>query len=151
MSLSRFHSPPGLLDLEDGPDFEIATAGTLSAEDRTAVIGLEAQNMEGYPRNGNSLAATLAGTPALCVVIARLDDDLAGFCVASEDFVYELQVAPAARRHGLGGTLLDKTVGDAAVELEVHERNEGARAFYDARGFKQSAETRGGMLLLARA
>ena len=72
-------------------------------------------------------------------------------CVASEDFVYELQVAPAARRHGLGGTLLDKTVGDAAVELEVHERNEGARAFYDARGFKQSAETRGGMLLLARA
>ena len=42
-------------------------------------------------------------------------------------------------------------MGDAAVELEVHERNEGARAFYDARGFKQSAETRGGMLLLARA
>ena len=33
-------------------------------------------------------------------------------------------------------------MGDAAVELEVHERNEGARAFYDARGLPSSRAPR---------
>ncbi len=63
--------------------------------------------------------------------------------------VQTLAVAPEARRHGLGGRLLDALVGEArrrrctAVLLEVRSDNPAAQQLYLGRGFARISVRRG--------
>ena len=73
------------------------------------------------------------------------DDSLLGYVVAitlaEEGEIANLAVAPTARRHGIGGLLLDRIVkettaaGVSALYLEVRESNLAARALYHSRDF----------------
>jgi ribosomal-protein-alanine N-acetyltransferase len=76
-----------------------------------------------------------------------------GYAVAT--FVVEqaelanLATAPAARRRGVGGLLLDEVIREAVTRgtrelfLEVRESNRAARALYASRGFVQVGRRRG--------
>ncbi len=78
--------------------------------------------------------------------VAQIDDEIAGFViariVARQGEIANIAVAPAHRRTGLGGQLLDAAIGapDAqdceAVWLEVRETNEPAKRLYTSRGFE---------------
>ena len=74
-------------------------------------------------------------------------------------FLYELHVAEAARRRGVGRALIDfvKTTtasrgrGDVIVELIMHEANmrtRGPDSFYTTEGFGKTGATRGGLALI---
>ena len=77
--------------------------------------------------------------------MARLEGEVVGYCVVSVAAdIAELQriaVDPARRRTGVATLLLDAGVavsGEAErMLLEVREDNEGAQAFYGARGFAE--------------
>jgi ribosomal-protein-alanine N-acetyltransferase len=78
---------------------------------------------------------------------------LLGYVVAllygAEGEIADLAVAPAARRRGVGGALLDRVVATAmeagvrALYLEVRESNVAARALYASRGFDMVGRRRG--------
>ena len=78
---------------------------------------------------------------------------LLGYVVAllygEEGEIADLAVAPAARRLGVGGLLLDRVVAEAmesgvrALYLEVRESNSAARALYESRGFGIVGRRRG--------
>ena len=80
-------------------------------------------------------------------------DRVLGYVVAllygEEGEIADLAVAPAARRRGIGGVLLDRVVATAmesgvrALYLEVRESNVAARALYQSRGFDQVGRRRG--------
>ena len=73
------------------------------------------------------------------------DDSLLGYVVAitlaGEGEIANLAVAPTARRHGIGGLLLDRIVeettfaGVSALYLEVRESNDAAKGLYGKYGF----------------
>ena len=92
--------------------------------------------------------------PGLRVVAAWQGGALAGFCVAhlarGSNFIYELHVAPASRRCGLGCGLLDEVAGVAALQLNVHAANTDALAFYAYAGFTQRGGEENGILKMAR-
>jgi ribosomal-protein-alanine N-acetyltransferase len=78
---------------------------------------------------------------------------LLGYVVAllygQEGEIADLAVAPAARRQGVGGVLLDRVLATAmesgarALYLEVRESNVAARALYQSRGFTLVGRRRG--------
>lgn len=78
---------------------------------------------------------------------------LVGYVVAllygDEGEIADLAVAPAARRRGIGGVLLDRVVATAmesgvgALYLEVRESNVAARALYQSHGFDMVGRRRG--------
>ena len=78
---------------------------------------------------------------------------LLGYVVAllygEEGEIADLAVAPAARRRGIGGVLLDRVAATAmesgvrALYLEVRESNVAARALYHSRGFDMVGRRRG--------
>lgn len=69
--------------------------------------------------------------------------------LSDEAEVADLAVAPAARRRGIGGLLLDRVVHEVArrgvrsLYLEVRESNASARALYESRSFRQVGIRRG--------
>ena len=81
------------------------------------------------------------------------DETILGYVVAlllvDEAEIANLAVAPSARRHGLGGLLLDHVAKDAALSgvrflyLEVRESNSAARALYESRLFLPVGRRRG--------
>ena len=83
--------------------------------------------------------------PTVHYLVARLEGEVVGYCVVSVAAdIAELQriaVDPARRRTGVATLLLDAGVavsGEAErMLLEVREDNEGAQAFYGARGFAE--------------
>ena len=76
-----------------------------------------------------------------------------GYVVAllllDEAEIANLAVAPAARRHGIGGLLLDRMSADLARDgveslyLDVRESNASARALYASRSFQEVGRRRG--------
>ena len=62
--------------------------------------------------------------------------------VGDEAEVADLAVSPSARRHGIGGRLLDRVTEDAVgagvgtMYLEVRESNRPAISVYESRGFR---------------
>jgi ribosomal-protein-alanine N-acetyltransferase len=78
---------------------------------------------------------------------------LRGYVVAlvfgEEGEVANLAVAPAARRQGLGGILLDHFIAESErsgvriLYLEVRESNVAARRLYESRGFGAVGRRRG--------
>ena len=79
---------------------------------------------------------------------AEVEVELDGFLLwrraADEAEIVTLAVRPEARRHGLGGRLLDRALirardqGAARLFLEVAHDNDGALALYASRGFEQA-------------
>ena len=69
--------------------------------------------------------------------------------ILEEAEIADLAVAPAARRRGIGGLLLDRATRDAAeagvraLYLEVRESNSAARALYESRAFLPVGRRRG--------
>ncbi len=93
--------------------------------------------------------ATQLGLPG---VFARLDPRgglVLARCVGDEAEILSLAVAPAARRHGIGRTLLAGALaaaaarGARAVFLEVAATNAPARALYAGAGFTEIGRRRG--------
>ena len=85
--------------------------------------------------------------PDSLFLVAENPDGLAGFavarCLSPEGEILDLAVAPAGRRQGVGGALLDALLAALArrdvhaVFLEVRASNTAALALYAARGFSQ--------------
>jgi ribosomal-protein-alanine N-acetyltransferase len=93
----------------------------------------------------------------MCFLVAEADMNggpaLLGYVItlllSEEAEVANLAVAPAGRRRGVGGLLLDRAVAESAgkgvntVYLEVRESNVAARALYDSRSFQQVGRRKG--------
>lgn len=115
------------------------------AADADALVELEetCQGADAWSENLVREGVT-GGLPTITWLVAGALD---GYAVASYvGDVVELQrigVAPAARRQGLAGELLDAVLERAdeaeRVVLEVREDNDGALAFYAAHGFTELA------------
>jgi ribosomal protein S18 acetylase RimI-like enzyme len=94
-----------------------------------------------YPDKLDVVAKILTGVPASYV---RLADHAVGRGVPQGEWygIYSMAVAPAARRRGLGRTVLRALLGDARRQgarhayLLVSERNAPARALYEREGFR---------------
>jgi GNAT superfamily N-acetyltransferase len=74
-----------------------------------------------------------------CEVWGAEDDDalLCGFIAFRPDWVDHLYILPAAQGRGFGSALLALAQDRyAALSLWTFQRNLGARAFYEARGFR---------------
>ena len=125
----------------------IAPAGS---SDVDAVVRLE-QVCQGLDAWSEALVrdGVTGGLPTVHHLVAREGEVVVGYAVASlAGDVVELQrigVDPDHRRRGVAGRLLDGVVDLAAqdgagrVLLEVREDNDGALAFYAARGFAEIA------------
>jgi ribosomal-protein-alanine N-acetyltransferase len=91
------------------------------------------------------VAASMRRRDAL-VVVARAGSHIAGFGIMrygdDEAHLDLLGVRPEHRRGGLGEALLEwleapaLVAGIASVALEVRTSNQGARAFYERRGYR---------------
>lgn len=118
--------------------------------DLTQVVELERQSQAFPWSRRNFEDALAAGYPAW---VLRLQDTLAGFCVAmpTPDDVHLLVIAVAAdyRRRGLATQLLAQVeqlareYGVARVLLEVRPSNTRALAFYRQQGFTEIGRRRG--------
>lgn len=135
-----------------------ATAGDLAA-----VAAIEAECFSD-PWSADAFASSLA-LPQACFYLAEEvggdgpEEGIAGaakllgyvvaLTVGDEGEVANLAVAPAARRRGLGGVLLDRFVAESeragvrVLFLEVRESNVAARRLYESRGFAQVGRRRG--------
>lgn len=81
------------------------------------------------------------------------DAQLVGYVIAlllsGEAEIADIAVAPAARRQGIGGVLLDAMLDEAVLEgvrtmyLEVRESNASARALYATRRFREVGRRKG--------
>jgi ribosomal-protein-alanine acetyltransferase len=119
--------------------------------DLDAVVAIECASFAD-PWTAESFVSVL-GLPHMRFLVAEEGDELLGYVVAmvvaDEGEIADLAVAPAARRRGIGGLLLDRVAGDAAqrgtrsLYLEVRESNSGARALYESRGFVAVGRRRG--------
>ena len=95
------------------------------------------------------VAASLRA-PNVNVLVARVDDNLAGFAImryGDDDAHLDLlAVAPPYRRAGVGRQLLlwlEKcavTAGIFSIALEVRAQNAGARLFYERMGYRTLVE-----------
>lgn len=113
-----------------------ALASALSLAHIRFYVAEETGEIVGGLGSGRDGAGTLVG-----YVVALL--------MADEGEIADLAVAPAARRRGIGGVLLDRVVTEAmesrvrALYLEVRESNSAARALYASRGFGIVGRRRG--------
>jgi ribosomal protein S18 acetylase RimI-like enzyme len=73
--------------------------------------------------------------------LAEREGRVVGLMALNGDHVDQLFIDPDAQGRGAGSTLLDhaKQLHPAGVWLFTHQRNERARAFYEARGFRAVA------------
>jgi RimJ/RimL family protein N-acetyltransferase len=72
------------------------------------------------------------------VWVAELDGEVAGVLALCDSEIDRLYVAPEAQGRGVGTALLDhaKSLHPAGLTLVTHERNIGARRFYERHGFE---------------
>ena len=79
------------------------------------------------------------------VWVAETDGAVVGFVSLTGDHVDHLYVRPGYYRRGIGGRLLAKAkeMSPARLRLFTFQRNERARAFYEAQGFVVVALTDG--------
>lgn len=74
-----------------------------------------------------------------CALWVAIDDDaVLGFVALDGAYVDRLYVHPDAQRSGVGSALLGRTMTlrPEGIALHTHQRNVGARAFYEKRGFR---------------
>ena len=80
----------------------------------------------------------LANDASNFVVVCDGEGSIAGFMALGADEIEALFLAPQYLRRGLGTQLIAearKRRPGIALRLDVNEQNEGARRFYEARGF----------------
>jgi ribosomal-protein-alanine N-acetyltransferase len=95
---------------------------------------------------------SILGIARVRATVAECEGALVGYCVAwlvgDEAELANLAVAPAARRGGVGATLLDELLAaldpdGVTVYLEVRESNASAQALYRSRGFTARGRRKG--------
>lgn len=71
------------------------------------------------------------------LVVATLDGEIVGFLALQGDLVDRLYVAVERQGRGIGSALLDEARrrSPTGLRLFTHQKNVGARAFYERRGF----------------
>jgi len=130
--------------------FELRAA---TIRDLDAIMALETATFESDAWSAESMSSELASghTCYLFAFDPATPDVLAGYGGllapegSGEGDIQTLAVAPSARRHGLGRTLVTTLLAEAAargaqeVFLEVRADNPNARALYDSLGFEQIA------------
>jgi [ribosomal protein S18]-alanine N-acetyltransferase len=130
--------------------FELRIA---TPDDLDAIMALETATFETDAWSSESMSSELASehTYYLFAFDPATPDDLAGYGGllapegSGEADIQTLAVAPTARRHGLGRSLVTSLLAEAAtrgaaeVFLEVRADNPNARALYDSLGFEQIA------------
>lgn len=78
------------------------------------------------------------------VWVAERDGVILGFCAFRPGWVDHLYVAPGHWSTGIGSALLAKAMAvNDTLQLWTFQRNEGARRFYEARGFSCVRTTEG--------
>jgi GNAT superfamily N-acetyltransferase len=72
------------------------------------------------------------------LVATAADGTATGFASVGDGWLDHLYVAPAAQARGVGSRLLAcaKEVSAGGLKLHVFQRNDGARRFYERRGFR---------------
>ena len=115
-----------------------------AASDLDWLCAMEAECFS-LPWTREQLERQLSGDGRL-LYVAELDSNLAGYMgldyVLDEGYVTNVCTAPAFRRRGVAGALIDAVasrageLGLAFVSLEVRESNAAARALYAAKGFE---------------
>jgi ribosomal-protein-alanine N-acetyltransferase len=96
------------------------------------------------PASGNGVPAVDHGGG-----VSRVVGYVLAMVAADEGEIADLAVAPAVRRRGVAGELLDRVAADArqagvrALYLEVRESNVAAIALYRSRGFGPVGRRRG--------
>jgi len=77
--------------------------------------------------------------------VARLEEKVVAYMLIAGESVDHLYVRPGWQRHGIGLSLLNKAkaLSPHRLELWTFQRNNGARAFYEAQCFRAVAFTDG--------
>ena len=70
------------------------------------------------------------------VMIAEIDDRVAGYASVRDGSLRMLYVDPVAQGAGVGSRLLAQAEAEGARELEVFEANGHGRRFYESRGWR---------------
>ncbi|TVR07712.1 MAG: GNAT family N-acetyltransferase [Salinarimonadaceae bacterium] len=76
--------------------------------------------------------------PAAAITVAEFAGRPAGFVALLDRLIGGLFVDPDHHRRGIGAALV-ASLGDAALDVEVYARNNPARAFYAAQGFRETS------------
>jgi ribosomal protein S18 acetylase RimI-like enzyme len=86
-----------------------------------------------------------SGVLASCEVwVAESGGDIVGFCAFRDGWVDHLYVSPASARNGIGNALLDRAKSaNTQIKLWAFQRNNAARDFYRALGFREIQMTDG--------
>lgn len=74
--------------------------------------------------------------------VVELDGEVVGFLGMSQSKVDSLFLAPACHGRGVGRAVMDVVFARyPQVTLDVNEQNQGARAFYERLGFRQTGRS----------
>ena len=131
-------------------DFELRVA---TPNDVDSIMALETSTFTADAWSAESMSSEIASehTHYLVAFDPAAPEVLAGYGGllapegSGEGDIQTLAVAPSARRHGLGRTLVTALLAEAAsrgaeeVFLEVRADNPNAHALYDSLGFEQIA------------
>ncbi len=82
--------------------------------------------------------------PRRSIFLAVFRNEIVGFAARDGAWLEQLYVKPGWTGHGIGQTLLDAVVAEAAavtpvLRLRTFQRNAGARRFYERHGFLVSS------------
>ena len=122
-----------------------ATIRPVLADDLSALAAIEEDSFAD-PWSEKSFEELLRSPAAIFLVATQTDSEtvfgyVVALAVADQAEILNLAVVVSARRHGLGGALLDAAVeavsaqGAREIFLDVRESNKAARGLYESRGF----------------
>jgi GNAT superfamily N-acetyltransferase len=128
-------------------------AGTLLRIQREAAVGAFAHVFppEQYPFPDDEVRANwerVLADPEIEVYVVESDGEPVGSVSVGNGFLRTLYVLPPHQGTGLGARLHDhalerlRALGYEAAKLWTLEGNDGARAFYERRGWRLNGETR---------
>lgn len=117
----------------------------VSAAELDAILAIDAESFL-RPWTRGMYEAALANPAVTRIFLARVGDDVAGYCAAwllpGELHINNMAIRPGWRRQGLARDLLrhvlhvGEAVGCPRATLEVRESNHAARRLYEGLGFR---------------